>query len=73
MKQCILVTLTFTQVETLVGNLGDGPSEGHPRIREQLARQGIDLTLPVLAWPDKNRQVHYYRNRKAGDPEMEEP
>jgi hypothetical protein len=61
-------TLSFGQVDTLVGKNNAGPSERHPKVREELAKQGIDLALPIVAWSDGARQLYHYRNRKEGDP-----
>ncbi len=61
-------TIPFAQVDRLAGKKDAGPSEGHPKVREELARQGIDLERPVVTWPDDERQAWCYRNLKEGDP-----
>ena len=61
-------TLAFDRVEGFIGREDPGLCERHPQVREELARQGIDLARPVVAWSDAERRVYCYRNRKEGDP-----
>jgi hypothetical protein len=68
-KQSVIATLGFRDVATLVGKDGEDPSPSHPRVREALARQGIDLTRAIIAWTDYERHIYCYRNRKEGDPD----
>jgi hypothetical protein len=68
-RRGVIAVLAFGEVDSLVGRESAGPSHTHPRVRERLARQGIDLGRAVIAWSDDARQVHCYRNIKEGDPE----
>jgi hypothetical protein len=71
-KQSEFVRLDAYEIDRLVDHKSIGPSQRHPRVRERLAQEGIDLTVPILAWADCICSSYYYRNRKAGDPEFEE-
>jgi hypothetical protein len=68
-KQQTTATLPIAEVDGLVGKENANRSPAHPRVREDLARQGIDLALPIIVWPDADRGVYCYRNRKEGDPD----
>lgn len=64
------VAIPFSQVDQLTGSKDAGPCQGHPKVREELARQGLDLALPVIAWPDEEQQSWCYRNFRRGDPSL---